>query len=212
MKLAPLGILCPSRFEYEALDRTALRRRGVPVLATGMGKVRAAIGCHRLLKAHPGVRHVLLIGYAGALTDPLTVGDIVEPSAYIEQDYCAEPFEKFPNRIQRGGPRLLGRTSVDTLMLTQDRFLTENPHKSGPLARRYRRISCDMESYAVAAFCRTARIGCSVVKIVSDRADAHADHDFLKACRHLAPKLDRTIASAVDALLGGPLRRIRREA
>lgn len=212
MKDAPLGILCPSRFEYEALDRKRLQRRGVPVLATGMGKVRAAIGCHRLLKAHPSLRHILLIGYAGALTDPLAVGDVVEPDAYIEQDYCAEPFERFPNRIRRSGPRLLGKASVDTLMLTQDRFLTENPHKSGPLARRHRRISCDMESYAVAAFCRTTGVGCSVVKIVSDRADAQADHDFLKACRELAPKLDRTIASAVDALFGGPLRRIRRGA
>lgn len=212
MKPAALGVLCPSRFEYEALDRRTLRRRRVPVLATGMGKVRSVIGCHRLLKAYPRLERILLIGYTGALTDTLEVGDVVEPSAYIEQDYYAEPFEKFPNRIRREGPRLLGRASVDTLMLTQDRFLTENPHKKGPLARRHRRISCDMESYAVAAFCRAAGVGCSVVKIVSDRADAQADHDFLRACRRLAPKLDRTILSAVDTLLGAPAPPIRRGA
>ncbi|MCG3176404.1 MAG: 5'-methylthioadenosine/S-adenosylhomocysteine nucleosidase [Candidatus Omnitrophica bacterium] len=195
-----VAVLCPSRYEYAALDRARLAERGVTVLLSGMGKVRAAIGCHRLTALRPGLKHIVLVGFAGGLTASLGVGDVVEPLEVIEQDYCAEPFEEFPNSIRRKGGRLLGSVSVDALMLTQDRFLTENPHRGGPLERRHPRISCDMESYAVAAFCRETGLGCSIIKIVSDSADANADHDFLKACRELSPKLNRIVQEAVEKL------------
>jgi len=54
-----------------------------------------------------------------------------------------------------------------------------------------------MESYAVAKFCREKKIRFAVVKLISDAADENADHDFLAACRRLAPKLNRTVLSAV---------------
>lgn len=197
---ARVAILCPSRYEYAALDRHRLARRRVPVLLSGMGKVRAVIGCHRLISDHAELERIVLVGFAGALSPALSAGDVVEPVEMIEQDYRAEPFETFPNRIRRKGARLLGEASADVLMLTQDRFLTENPYRGGPLERRYRRICCDMESYAVAAFCRQTGLECSIVKIVSDSADADADRDFLRACRELSPQLNRVTLQSVERL------------
>ena len=195
-----IGVICPSIFEYRALDAAALRKKGVRLVKSGMGKLRAMGACAELHRRHPNLRHVLLIGFAGGLTPGLKVGDVVEPRLFIEQDYCAEPFEKFPNRIRRAPFKKLLPGSTGVVMLTQDRFLTENPYKKGSAKRANDKIACDMESYAVAYYCRQASIPYSVVKLISDSADANADHDFLKACRRLARRLNRTVLEAVRRL------------
>ncbi len=140
-----------------------------------------------------------LIGFAGALTPDLKVGDIIEPDQFIEQDYNAEPFEKFPNIIKRNQKKLL-RDSLDAVMLTQDKFLKENPYKDGPYAKKYKRLACDMESYAVAHFCEMARVNYHVVKLISDSADESADHDFLKACRELSPRLNSLVLESIQKI------------
>ncbi len=195
-----VGVVCPSRYEFDALDRDALEKLGAGVVLSGMGKVRAAVGCARLHREHPALRRLLLVGFAGGLKG-VHKGDVVEPDVFIEQDYFCEPFERFPNRIDREGTRLLG-DSVDALMLTQDRFLTDNPYEDGPYASHHARIVCDMESYAVAEYARSNGIDFSAVKIVSDSANTSADHDFLTACRQLSPKLNASVLDAVRLLRG----------
>jgi nucleoside phosphorylase len=192
-----IGVVCPSRFEYEALRGLAVAAHA-SVILSGMGKVRSVIGCHELCKQHPNIQHLLLIGFAGGLAG-LAVGDVIEPKLVIEQDYCAEPFEKFPNQIRMPGPRLI-QGSYDGTLLTQDRFLTQNPYANSPLAKRHKRLACDMEGYGVASFAKKSKLRCSIVKIISDAADETADHDFLKACRTLRPKLRSTLSQALSRL------------
>lgn len=193
-----IGVICPSVFEYKALDILKLKKQNAHVLLSGMGKVRALYGVSELcLRIKP--KALLLIGFAGGLTKSLNVGDLIEPDVFIEQDYFCEPFEKFPNLIRKRSSKIL-KHSKKTLMLTQDRFLTENPYKKGKLAKKYGRIACDMESYAFSYFCEQKKINYSVLKLVSDSANETADHDFLNACRRLAPKLNQTILEAVDLL------------
>lgn len=193
-----IGVICPSVFEYKALKGLRFGRHQARLVVSGMGKLRALYACHRLTVEHPRLRAIALVGYAGGLSG-LKIGDLVEPKLFIEQDYCAEPFEKFPNIIKRRGSRLLSG-SVDGVMLTQDRFLKENPYRNDRHLAGYRRVACDMESYAVAYFCRQARIRCGIAKYVSDTADARADHDFLKACKDLSPRLRETAARLVSRL------------
>ena len=130
----------------------------------------------------------------------MKIGDVVEPRLFVEQDYNAEPFEKFPNSIRRKNPRAYFNGSKDALMLTQDRFLTSNPYQAGPYAKKFSAIACDMESYAVAHFCEEFKLDYAAIKIISDVADENADHDFLKACRELSPKLNRLVLDAVLSL------------
>ena len=195
-----IGVICPSIFEYRALDTAAMHKEGVKLVKSGMGKLRAMRACAELHRHHPDLRHILLIGFAGGLTADLKVGDVVEPNVFIEQDYFAEPFEKFPNKISPKPFKKILRASSTAVMLTQDRFLTENPYAKARGKSVFKKISCDMESYAVAYYCREASIPYSVIKLISDSADANADHDFLKACRRLAPKLNRTVLEAVKHL------------
>lgn len=197
-----LGIICPSAFEFKALDRKKLASLGAAFVVSGMGKVRAATACAELQMKHRDLKSILLIGFAGGLTADLSTGDVIEPSVFVEQDYNAEPFEKFPN-ILRQSPRPLLAESRPAVMLTQDRFLKDNPYKGSALEKKFKTLACDMESYAVAYYCRKRRLRCAVVKIISDQADGTADHDFLKACRELSPKLNEVVLAA-SRFLGDP--------
>lgn len=194
-----IGIVCPSTFEAKALKHSRLRTKDVAFIVSGMGKLRAAYACGKLKIDHPKLRWVLLVGFAGGLTPNLKIGDIVEPEWFIEQDYDARPLEKFPNSLKRRARKLL-RASIAVSMLTQDRFLTENPYSKNKSLRKYKSLACDMESYGVALFCRKLKLNLSVVKLISDCADKTADHDFLKACRILSPKLKITVDAAIQEI------------
>ncbi len=192
-----VGVICPSRFEYEAIRALAAEAHAA-VVVSGMGKVRAACAVHVLARKHPRLKHLLLIGFAGGLAG-LRIGDVIEPKLVIEQDYCAEPFEKFPNQIRLKTARLAAGSKSATL-LTQDRFIKGNPYAGSALAARHPRLACDMEAYAVAWASEQLGLQCSVIKLISDEADSKADHDFLKACRELRPKLQALLTSALRQL------------
>jgi|GEM_PF-1307631 len=192
-----IGIICPSEFEAKALDREAIGPRAALIIS-GMGKIRAVCACARLMATVQPLDGILLVGFAGALTNNLRVGDVIEPQTFIEYDYNAEPFEPFPHILRKRPQRRLLRASRPAVMLTQDRFLTSNPYGRGPDAVRYRTLACDMESYAVAYYCEQARVPYAVVKLISDVADAQADHDFLAACTRLAPELNRLTVEASE--------------
>ena len=190
-------MICPSIFEYRFLKQEKLDKRLARLVLSGMGKVRALHACHELARKCPELSSVLLVGYAGSLSPTLEVGDLIEPDVFIEQDYDARPFEPFPNSIRLPSKKLFAQ-SKSAAMLTQDRFLKENPFKGTALAKRYPRLACDMEAYAVAYFCRQRKLSFTALKFISDTADGSADHDFLKACRALAPRLRRTVREAVQ--------------
>ena len=164
-----------------------------------MGKVRVLYACADLVRKYPKLRAIALIGFAGALTPNLKIGDVIEPNVFIEQDYNAEPFEKFPHILRRKHPRWL-KGSSDAVMLTQDKFLKDNPLKGGADEKKFKKVVCDMESYAMAYFCAQSKLRYAIAKIVSDCADDTADHDFLKACVALSPKLNQITLQLLDKL------------
>lgn len=197
-----IGILCPSAFEYQALRSLKFPKSAATFFVSGMGKVRSLHACHEIRRKHSGLKGILLVGFAGGLTPDLNVGDLVEPTLFIEHDYDARPFERYPNCIKKGGRGSSGvrlfPAAIDSAMLTQDRFLKENPYaKLGSSPVKNKPVACDMESYAVAYFCERSKLRYSAVKLISDTADENADHDFLKACKKLAPALVRTVSEGV---------------
>lgn len=164
-----------------------------------MGKVRALSACYALQEKYPRLKRILLVGYAGGLTG-LKVGDLIEPDVFIEYDYDARPFERFPHILRRARGSKLFRHSRRAMMLTQDRFVTVDPLRGTALGKKYPVVACDMESYAVAHYSRQTGMPVSVLKYISDEADSQAPHDFLKACKDLAPKLIASVLEAINAL------------
>lgn len=184
-----------------------LDRRKAVMILSGMGKVRAMEACHRLLSDHPGLRHLLLVGYAGGLSG-LKVGDRIEPDVFVEYDFDARPFEPFPHLVRSRSPILL-HGSKRAALITQDRFLTDNPFRGTQMARKYPRMACDMEAYAAAYFSKMNAIPLTVLKYISDEADPSAEHDFIKACKELSGPLMESVRQAVEILDQAPARRKR---
>ncbi len=57
-----------------------------------------------------------------------------------------------------------------------------------------------MEAYAVVWTAKKIGLNSSVLKLISDEADASADHDFLKACTGLRPRLQSILIEAIAHL------------
>ncbi len=194
-----IGIICPSTFEFDHLNITN-QEADIDIICSGMGKVRAALACHHLVSRNAKLDYILLIGFAGALSPALAIGDLIEPASFIEQDYNAEPLEVFPNRVLRAPFKKLNSDAKDAVMLTQDRFLTHNPYADLIAQPGYKSLACDMESYAVAYCSQQLKIPFSALKFISDNADSDADHDFLGNCERLAPKFNATVNAAIQTI------------
>ncbi len=191
-----IGIICPSVFEYRYIRSLKLPTQKATIVRSGMGKIRALDACYRLKIAHPRLKRILLIGYAGGLSG-LKVGDLIEPGTFFEYDYDARPLEPYPHTLRLKQPKLFSH-SRRAAILTQDRFLTSNPLKGTPLGKQYPVMACDMESYSVAYFSKKTGIPVSIFKLISDEADANAEHDFLKACKDLSTELKACVQQAID--------------
>ena len=156
----------------------------LPVLLTGVGKVRAAIAVTQLLAAtHPSM--VVNIGTAGSLRHGHD--GVHEIGTVIQHDFASEAIERITG-IGFGPPIVLG----DGLTLaTGDQFVQGGPVRDA-LAERADLV--DMEAYAVAAACRAADVPVRIVKLVSD----DADEDALRSWVDTVSDHARTLAAWVD--------------
>ncbi len=171
-----------------ALDLEAAQLGGrLPVLLTGVGKVRAATSVARLLAtSQPSV--VVNVGTAGGLRPGLD--GVHEVGTVIQHDFAGEAIERITG-IGFGPPIELG---TGLTLATGDQFVQGGPVRDA-LAERADLV--DMEAYAVAAACRAAGVPVRVVKLVSDDADEHALRSWVDTVSDHA----HTLAAWVDAHL-----------
>jgi adenosylhomocysteine nucleosidase len=156
----------------------------LPVLLTGVGKVRAATSVARLLAtSRPSV--VVNIGTAGGLRHGLD--GVHEIGTVIQHDFASEAIERITG-VGFGPPIVLGGGLT---LATGDQFVQGGPVRDA-LAQRADLV--DMEAYAVAAACREADVPVRVVKLVSDDADEHALRSWVDTVSDHA----RTLAAWVD--------------
>jgi adenosylhomocysteine nucleosidase len=148
-----------------ALDEEAAQLGDeLPVLLTGVGKVRAATAVARLLAtSRPSL--VVNLGTAGGLRHGLD--GIHEIGTVIQHDFASEAIEAVTG-VSFGAPIRLG----DGLTLaTGDQFVQGGAVRD---ALTQRADLVDMEGYAVALAARDADVAVRLVKLVSDDADEHA--------------------------------------
>jgi adenosylhomocysteine nucleosidase len=137
----------------------------LPVLVTGVGKVNAAIAVSTILGEYSPSR-VVNLGTAGALRDGLigtyVVGrvmqhDFDDPGVYsISGLHFGEPID----------------TADDGLTLATGDLFVSDPAVRAALASEADLV--DMEGYAVARAAMIAQVPVTIVKQVSDSADASA--------------------------------------
>ncbi|WP_448852138.1 nucleosidase [Corynebacterium sp. 335C] len=144
----------------------------LPVLLTGIGKVRAAMGLAETLAAGPLPASVLNVGTAGALHDGLT--GVHRVGTVAMHDFSHDAVR-----------RITGDTAYPPIELgegvrlaTGDSFI-EDGLTRGRLAAEA--DLCDMEGYAVAFVARRFGVPVELVKIVSDSADEAAGSRWTEA-------------------------------
>jgi adenosylhomocysteine nucleosidase len=172
-----------------ALRHEAAHLRGVDVLLTGIGKVAAAVAvADAVARRRPS--RVLNVGTAGALRDGLD--GVHRIGRVIEHDLDHEGLSRLV------GEPVSGEVVLDpllpTVLATGDAFVQDGRLRSALAARAH---LVDMEGYAVARACAAAAVPCSLVKVVSDRADAAAARSWAERIDALA----RTVAGVVAAEL-----------
>lgn len=156
----------------------------LPLLITGVGKVRAAVAVSSLLAvARPSV--VVNIGTAGGLRHGLD--GVHEVGTVIQHDFADEAIERTTG-ISFGPPIVLGHGRT---LATGDVFVQGGPTRDALAAKA---DLVDMEGYAVAAACRAADVPVRLVKLVSDDADEHALRSWIDSVRDHA----RTLATWAD--------------
>jgi adenosylhomocysteine nucleosidase len=177
-----------------ALDEEAERLDdSLPVLITGVGKLRAGTAVTSVLLQAGRPESVINIGTAGALAPGLE--GIHEIAAVIQHDFDdAALFDLLGQHF--GAPLLLGdhpdedcpftRALPRPVLATGDRFVAGG-HARAALATQADLV--DMEGYAVAAACRGLGVPVRLVKLVSDAADEDASQTWADSVAYHAHTL-----------------------
>ena len=143
----------------------------LPVLITGVGKVRAAIAVATLLAtARPA--YVVNLGTAGGLRAGLD--GVHEVGTVVQHDFDDESVAAIVGH-HFGGPIVLGEGLV---LATGDRFVAGGGVRDALAAHA---DLVDMEGYAVAAACLTAGVPARLVKLVSDDAGHDAGRTWVES-------------------------------
>ncbi|MEV4413425.1 nucleosidase [Catellatospora sp. NPDC049609] len=147
-------------------EEAAHLRTDLPVLLTGVGKVRAALAVTRALATGPLPLEIINLGTAGALHSGLA--GTHEISRVVQHDFDSATIEALTGRSFGAPLDLLGSGPV---LATGDVFVSD-PALRAALAEQAHLV--DMEGYAVAAAAADHGVPVRMIKHVSDEADAAA--------------------------------------
>lgn len=181
----------------------------VVVMATGVGKVRAACAVQYGIDIYqPDI--VVLVGAAGSINPTLHIGHTIVARRLVEHDFDVHAFSPRLQREKRWTPstelvelgldaarRVFGHDNVQSgVVLTGDQAIMD-PIEKGRLRNRYDGDCVEMEGAAVAAVSTINDIPYLVVRLISDNADDLAATNF----RNTLPDLADRSSAFVSALL-----------
>jgi adenosylhomocysteine nucleosidase len=150
-----------TRVQREYLGRkfTFFEHEKTVVVCCGMGLEPARRASEAVIALYDPAR-LLSVGFAGALTTDLRVGDIFEPSAIIDARDCS----RIPVRVSASRNLLLSFGSV------------AGTAQKAKLAEAFGAKAVDMEAAAVAAAAAAHGIGFAAIKVISDEAEFEMPH------------------------------------
>ena len=154
--------------------RGKLGGRDCLLVQTGMGKERAESTTLRILESHP-VTAIISLGFAGALTPELAIGDVVVCSTVL----CASGFRKDEGELEAyaadasllalassgpgdGATRFCLGSSVTVP------HVASSPQRKQELSRESHAQVVDMESYWIARIASARRVPFIAIRSISD--------------------------------------------
>jgi len=160
------GLMLIAAMDRELQGTTTLH--DLQVLRTGVGRKRTEVAL-RAMRGEPP-RHVLHVGFAGALRAGLVEGDLMlvtgvvgagqtqAPQPCAQVDVLRSALAQLPGRLAQGA------------LLTVPSFV-DRPEDKRALSERYQAAACDMEAHWVASVCADLGIPYSGLRSISDNSD-----------------------------------------
>ena len=226
-----IGILCALDREIEALmgeltevehralcgyDYAAgtLRGQKVVLCKCGIGKVNAAVCAQTMLLTWP-VKLVINSGVAGALREPLEIGDICVATELVQHDVdttaIGDPpgfvstVEKiyFPcakwavDGILAAAAKLDGVRAIPGRIASGDQFVSNRAVKERIVAQ-FEASACEMEGGAISQVCHINGVDCAVIRAISDSSSGKHQMEYME----FMPMAAETSARVVLEFLG----------
>lgn len=167
-------------------EATAFAEAGVPHLLTGVGKINAAVALTEALAAAGpgGVRRVVVLGTAGALSDAARLDTVYQISATVQHDFSLpspriELLGSAPGAdgadAGSGAGAGVAALAETTVIATGDVFVQDDAQRATLAALGATLV--DMETYAYASVCARLGVSLQVFKTPSDFADSSTTMD-----------------------------------
>lgn len=221
-----IGILCALDQEIERLLKEierpvhrqlcgydyvegALRGVNVVLCKCGVGKVNAAVCAQTMILTWP-VRLVINSGVAGALREPLEIGDICVASDLVQHDVdttaVGDPvgFVSTVNQtyfrcaewavdgLLRAAGSIEGVRVLSARIASGDQFIHDQAQKDR-IVRLFDASACEMEGGAIAQVCFINGVDCAVIRAISDSSTGKHEMEY----REFLPMAAATSAKVV---------------
>ena len=221
-----IGILCALDQEIERLLKEierpvhrqlcgydyvegALRGVNVVLCKCGVGKVNAAVCAQTMILTWP-VRLVINSGVAGALREPLEIGDICVASDLVQHDVdttaVGDPvgFVSTVNQtyfrcaewavdgLLRAAVSIEGVRVLSARIASGDQFIHDQAQKDR-IVRLFDASACEMEGGAIAQVCFINGVDCAVIRAISDSSTGKHEMEY----REFLPMAAATSAKVV---------------
>lgn len=198
-----IGIICAMELELEGIlgsmqieDKTEisgityvrglLGSRELVVAQCGVGKVNCAV-CTQIMIDKFSPDAIINSGVAGALSEDVTVGDVVIASYAVQHDYDTTALGEEKGLVDCSGELMvkipmdetLSKKLYDTakalggcnvfmgIIATGDRFVSDSDERLS-IGEEFSALACEMEGGAMAQVCRRAKLPCAIIRSISD--------------------------------------------
>jgi adenosylhomocysteine nucleosidase len=164
--------------------RGALNNRDVVLVVSGIGTTNAAIATTILIERY-GVERIVMSGVAGSI-GALGIGEVLIARSCVYHDVDATAFGYAPGQVPHEPERfdasdaqtIAERLNVTTSVIASGNAFVSDPNRVERIREAFGADAIDMESAAVAHVCTHARIPWTIIRAMSDAADADAKDSF----------------------------------
>lgn len=173
-----------------------LRGKRVVLCKCGVGKVNAAVCAQTMLLNWP-IRLLINSGVAGALRQPLEIGDIVVATDLVQHDVdttaMGDPIglvstvnqinfrcaEWAVQRLTKAAREVTDVRIVPGRIATGDQFITDKDVKDR-IVRNFNAYACEMEGGAIAQTCFINGVDCAVIRAISDSSSGQHHMEYME--------------------------------
>lgn len=160
-----------------------------------MGKINNAITA-QILISNFNTDRIISIGFAGAISPPIQISDIVIAEELYQHDIGIEkPYgfiiespqhlptdPKLTNAIYASLSEQKASKIFKGVIASGDQFIA-SPDKKRELYEKFKALAVDTNSAAIIQVCRANNIPCAIVRIISDKAEMDGRIEFKKSLR-----------------------------